>query len=312
MKKQTRCRTIWSRRPAGWAAVFLSALPLSPASMPTLLLPSELRGDDCPPQPPLENHLGSARTVCPCFLSGEMAGAIFDAPREHYPIEVLAVGIGWSSTIGGTLDSLEDSISIFPAGLPDPGTPIATIRGPVLKDGYINEFGLPLAPVIDSGLFTVALKFANDNVGDPFSASMIHDGLGCRPNRNVVFSRDAGWVDLCPGLSGNWVIFVKYRSVECSTPLDIIRGDANADGRVNIGDVVFGLFFLFTDLVNSDCQEALDTNDDGKVSLGDCTQLLQHLFLGGPPPATPYPLCGPRSGPQVLGCASFEPCRAIR
>ncbi len=81
-------------------------------------------------------------TACACFIPGEEAGAVFEAPAEDYPIEVMAVGILWISQFGGAPDSLEQAIHLYAGGLPDPGTAVATLAGPLLVDGVFNEFNL--------------------------------------------------------------------------------------------------------------------------------------------------------------------------
>lgn len=84
----------------------------------------------CPEEPRLDNHRGAGSTVCPCFVEGEHAGAIFTLPSSEFPIEILRVGIGWGSLSGGNPAQLEDSINIYEGGLPNPGTPIFTLEGP--------------------------------------------------------------------------------------------------------------------------------------------------------------------------------------
>ena len=57
----------------------------------------------CSVEPVLQNYTGLGQVVCPCFVSGEQAGAIFTLPPEKYPIEILKIGIGWGSQFGGSL-----------------------------------------------------------------------------------------------------------------------------------------------------------------------------------------------------------------
>jgi hypothetical protein len=171
------------------------------------------------PEDTLKNYTGTGSVVCPCFVSGEEAGAVLEAPADHYPIEILRVGIGWASQYGGAPQSLEEAIKIYPAGLPNPGTPIFTLSGPVLTDGFINEFNLEPLPdsiIVDSGKFTVTLRFLNANAGDPFAPSMIHDGNGCQAGKNVVFAIPGGWYSACAlGVSGDWIVYAVYRQVNC-------------------------------------------------------------------------------------------------
>jgi hypothetical protein len=176
---------------------------------------------DCPEEPPLQNYTGGGTVVCPCFVAGEEAGAVLIAPSEHYPIEILRVGIGWGSAYGGTPQSLEAAIHIYDAGLPNPGTPIFTIEGPVLEDGFINVFDfepLPGEIVVNSGPFTVTLEFLNENAGNPYAPSMVHDGNGCQTGKNVVFAIPGGWFDACLlGVTGDWVVYAVYRQVNCES-----------------------------------------------------------------------------------------------
>jgi hypothetical protein len=178
----------------------------------------------CPDETPLKNYTGSGSVVCPCFASGEEAGAVLQAPAEHYPIEILRVGIGWGSVYGGAPQSLEQAIKIYPAGLPNPGTAVFTLEGPALNDGYINEFNLEPLPgeIIDnSGPFTVTLKFLNANAGDPYAPSMIHDGNGCQAGKNVVYAIPGGWYSACAlGVTGDWVVYAVYRRVNCEAGVD--------------------------------------------------------------------------------------------
>ncbi len=74
-----------------------------------------------------------------------------------------------------------------------------------------------------------------------------------------------------------------------------IRGDANADGAIDISDAIYILLYLFRSKNLSrppDCLDALDVDDDGKVDLSDPISLLDFLFKGGLPPHPPFPLPG--------------------
>jgi len=165
-----------------------------------------------------QNYTGGGEVVCPCFVANEQAGAVFTLPSNVYPIEILKVGIGWGSQFGGSGQTLGEAIHIYAGGLPNPGAPIFSLVGPQLTDGAINEFNLGPLPgeiVIASGPFTVALEFNSDNAGDPFAASVVLDGNGCQANKNVVFAIPGGWQNACAlGVTGDWVIYVKYRSLK--------------------------------------------------------------------------------------------------
>jgi hypothetical protein len=188
-----------------------------------LLAPSTALGQStCPTEPTFQNYTGGGTTACPCFVQNEQAGAVFDVPAAHYPIEILKVGIGYGSQFGGSPQVLEQAIHIYPAGLPNPGVPIFTLDGPALNDGAINEFDLEPIPgeiIVDSGPFSVTLQFLEDNAGDGFHPTAVHDGNGCQPGKNLIQVDTGAWLDACSlGVSGDWVFSVTYRQVTCAPP----------------------------------------------------------------------------------------------
>lgn len=208
----------------------------------------------CDPEPLLENHVGGGTVGCTCFIPGEEAGAIFDVPAADYPIEILKVGIGWGSVVGGQPDSLEQAFHIYAAGLPNPGAPIFTQVGPVLTDGVINLFDVEILPgeiLLNSGPFMVTLEFANQNSGGgPFTPTIVHDGAGCIAGRNSVFASPGFWADACLlGVTGNWVFVVEYRKVNCaggSGPGAVPDGDAVPGSPLVLGrGTVAGTLDLF-------------------------------------------------------------------
>jgi hypothetical protein len=198
----------------------------------------------CPQEPRIDNHVGAGTTACPCFVAGEQWGAVFNPPAAHYPIEVLRVGFGWGSVLGGSPQSLEANIHVYAGGLPNPGAPIATLPGPVLSDGFINEFDLDPLPgkiVVNSGPVTATIELLNDSTF--FGGAPVHDGSGCISGRNVVFAIPGGWSNACSlGVSGNWLVHLVYRRVNCTggpgTPFCFGVGcpcgnDSPASGCVN-------------------------------------------------------------------------------
>ncbi|MDE0737981.1 MAG: dockerin type I domain-containing protein, partial [Planctomycetota bacterium] len=87
----------------------------------------------------------------------------------------------------------------------------------------------------------------------------------------------------------------------CDRGPKYIRGDANADGQVNISDPqsVFG--YLFLGRAEPSCRDSADVNADGKLDISDGIRLLQFLFSGGDQPSAPYPECG-RAEDSGVGC----------
>jgi len=63
-----------------------------------------------------------------------------------------------------------------------------------------------------------------------------------------------------------------------------IRGDANGDGVIDLGDVVYLINYLYREGDPPSPIEAGDCNCDEIVDLGDVVYLINYLFRGGPPP----------------------------
>ncbi len=83
--------------------------------------------------------------------------------------------------------------------------------------------------------------------------------------------------------------------------VEFIRGDANIDGEVDIGDPIKILLYLFS-RTQASCLDAGDANDDGKLNIVDAQYLLNFLFWGGRAPAEPYPNAGVDDSEDDLSC----------
>jgi len=100
-----------------------------------------------------------------------------------------------------------------------------------------------------------------------------------------------------------------YEFGECVvTALGFMRGDANADAKVDIADVIHTLNFLFARGAPAVCRDAADSNDDGQIDIADGITILSHLFGGGPPLPPPFNLCGLDLTIDALGCNAYPHC----
>lgn len=250
------------------------------------------------PQQHAQNYTGTGNGICPCFVAGERAGAVFTLPVDVYPVEILKVGIAWGSQFGGTGTTIEDAIHIYAAGLPNPGAPIFSLVGPVMTDGVINEFNLEPIPgeiTIASGPFTVALEFNNANAGDIFAPSVLYDG-GCQSGKNVIFAIPGGWKNACTeGVPGDWLIYVKYRSLKVTgqaTPARTVF--ANPPLSQTTCDTVY--------VVNSGCDDLVidGISGCGNAPFSIDTTLTAHTVAPGN--STPILVCVTPTGAVMDSC----------
>jgi hypothetical protein len=83
------------------------------------------------------------------------------------------------------------------------------------------------------------------------------------------------------GISQSAGFVVKAGFVHTS---QVMRGDANSDGSVAAGDIVYMLNYLFRGGDPPCPMESGDANCDGSVGPGDVVYLINYLYRNGPPP----------------------------
>jgi len=76
----------------------------------------------------------------------------------------------------------------------------------------------------------------------------------------------------------------------------VVPGDINDDGRVNMGDAVYLITYIFRGGPEPNCMTTADTNHDCNVNLGDAVYLVNYIGRGGPPPD-----CDPCKSYRVRG-----------
>jgi hypothetical protein len=108
------------------------------------------------------------------------------------------------------------------------------------------------------------------------------------------------WLYLVAGDTGE-VLSVQLLGASLESRL-FVRGDANDDGDLDIGDPVAILFEIFLAPGDPGCADARDANDDGSVNISDAVHCLNFLFLGSAPPPRPFPRPGPDLTLDALLC----------
>jgi hypothetical protein len=173
------------------------------------------------------------------------------------------------------------------------------------------------SPTVCEAMVTWIEPTATDNCDDP------------APTPIYVVTEGVTLVSLVRG--GNWpvgVYLVTYSATDANSnaatdttftvtvicPALFIRGDANGNGTINIGDPYWLLLYLFN--VNNQspgelsCKDAADANDDEEINMADAVFLYSALMGGGAPPPAPWPNCGedPTGLPGSLSCDSYTGC----
>ena len=81
-----------------------------------------------------------------------------------------------------------------------------------------------------------------------------------------------------------------------------VRGDTDGSLEVNLTDPIQLLNFLFLGGPPPECMDAADATDDGEAGLSDAVFTLNYLFRAGPYPLPPYPLPGLDPTDDSLRC----------
>ncbi|MBN1417841.1 MAG: hypothetical protein JXP34_03645 [Planctomycetes bacterium] len=101
-------------------------------------------------------------------------------------------------------------------------------------------------------------------------------------------------------------------TIPCCGPPKVkyVRGDANADRKIDIADGVWTLNELFLadryPTNRSKCLDATDANADGQIDASDAIYIFYYQLLDGPEPPAPFPVCAEIDA--VLGCEEY-PCQ---
>jgi hypothetical protein len=88
-----------------------------------------------------------------------------------------------------------------------------------------------------------------------------------------------------------------------------LRGNANNDGKVDIGDAIWIINELFREGPATVCRDAADVNNDGSIDATDVVALVAYQFEGGSPPPAPGPTdCGtdPEGEDDGLACTESQ------
>jgi hypothetical protein len=128
---------------------------------------------------------------------------------------------------------------------------------------------------------------ADQKVGEKIPWQVISGGGASGSSTSYKLSGTVGQTATGPGTSTSYRInqgFWQGSALSCC----IHPGDANNDGKVNVGDAVFVINYVFKSGTAPVCKQAADANADGKINVGDAVFLINYVFKSGT-----APVCGP-------------------
>lgn len=234
-------------------------------------------------------------TVLPLFYQVPAMGDTFDETAgiscsvSHDPSQMTAVDVDpgpFLSVVNG-------------------GNPPGFFAGNLLVNGWTmgvvyDLFGQETAiigsptPMCEVVYDTVPAAFIGSG---PKQVSLQWDILGTPLVRNVVVVN--GLSEGAQLINGNldWIV---------PSPSEFVRGDANADGGVDIADPISLIEYLFSSGTAPTCLASGDANSDGLIDVSDPIFIVGYLFQMAAPPGPPFPDCA--LVPSVLSCFLFNSC----
>ncbi len=149
-----------------------------------------------------------------------------------------------------------------------------------------NFFALDGSVTFDDGnpylgdVSVIALRSGVFDYSSETGEYMIPDVGG--GNQQIRFSR-LGYQDI-----DTTVLMNQAQSISIvMTPALFTMGDANFDGQVNVGDVVYIINHIFNYGAVPVPYASADANGDGNLNIGDGIYLINYIFKDGPPPVEP-------------------------
>ena len=149
------------------------------------------------------------------FVADERAAAWLTATCDA---DLIAVRVLWLSVLGGQPDVLGQAVTISqPGAFPVPGAVLRNLLGPIMQDGFFNEFPVvPGIPMTVGQTVVVDFQFLTDP--SALGPSVVTDVDGCQAAKNGIFAiPPSAWFNACAlGVSGD----IAIRGVlDCELPI---------------------------------------------------------------------------------------------
>lgn len=160
------------------------------------------------------------------------------------------------------------------------GTRVASASGQYAQIDNTNKaihlgFTVLLGDMLPPGSGVFCRLYFSVAGGIPNQVITIDKSSRCRPS--------SSFIEVLPDANSFAPQFVKG-TVVITAVCQYIRGDANGDGRIDIGDIVFLINNIFKSGQAPNPLTRGDANCDGRVNVGDPVYLLNYIFKMGPAP----------------------------
>ena len=203
-------------------------------------------------------------------------------------LELVRLDLGDDTFIG----RLRPELVVHEMNPDNSGRTVVTLG--VLIDFDPPHDGRTLHPGSAQRLANILFNVKPSMRGDVETEVRLENSLGDPPINNIFISNSQS---ILPHLTSG---MVRIEEMEFPAPLTFLRGDADSSLALNLSDAWLMLEFLFLGRGEIHCVDAADVNDDGRVNIGDPVGLLHYLFLGGNMPRAPFPDFGLDPSPDAF------------
>lgn len=206
-------------------------------------------------------------------LQGAQVAFSFDPEA----VELVRLDLGNDTSIG----RLRPELILHDITTNRSGRSVVTLG--VLIDFNPPHDGRTLGPGSGQRLVNLVFNVKRALRGGAETEVRLENSVGEPPINNIFISYNQSILPhLTPGV-------FRIEELEFPPPRMFVRGDADASLKIDVSDSVLMLDFLFLGRGEIRCVDAADVNDDGRLNIGDPVGLLHYLFLNGAIPRAPFP-----------------------
>ena len=209
-------------------------------------------------------------------------------PRHFISVSLLALTLLASQSIAGERqrESDTDKRAIAKSSAAAKSNTLETDKGiknqqtGVTVEKAETQSAQDISPV-QVGSVVQPVAEALPNAGEQIKWQVISAGGTKGTSTSYALNGTIGQAAVGIGSSTNYKIIQGFwQSFSCC----LKAGDANNDTKVNVGDAVFMINYVFKAGTPPVCKDQADANHDCKLNVGDAVFLINYVFKSGTPP----------------------------